>query len=71
MWDNLPDDVHLHIFRLRAQAMSAERKAVRMQSAWRGYRTRVLIGRFHMLRYLQTFREWNPTLVDFLHKSKL
>ena len=42
-----------------------------IQKQWYKYRTKVLIGRFHMLRYLKDFRMWNPTIDEFLSRSKL
>tara|TARA_B100000085_G_scaffold230236_1_gene216701 strand:- start:440 stop:595 length:156 start_codon:yes stop_codon:yes gene_type:complete len=40
-------------------------------SLWKCYKTRVLIGRFKMLKYLKEFRLFNPTLKEFLLRSKL
>lgn len=71
MWSDLPTEVTLHILQLRAQMLRAERVATRVQRAWRGYRTRILLGRFHMLRYLAVFRKYNPDVITFLRRTRL
>jgi hypothetical protein len=71
MWSDLPLDITLYILALRNEMLRAERAAARAQSAWRGYRTRVLLGRFRMLRYLRAFREWNPNVAVFLRRARL
>ena len=71
MWSELPSDVTRKIFALRFDAMRIEALARLMQRAWRGYRVRVLCGRFRMLQYLQPFREYNPDLSTFLQRAKL
>lgn len=67
MWDHLPSDVTRHILWLT----SRENAACRVQRAWHGYRTRVLLGRFRMLRYLQAFRVFNPSVGCFLRRARL
>ncbi len=70
-WDNLPDDVIKIIFKHR-RLLTCENKIVTLiQKNWRKYRTKVLVGRFFMLRYLKDFRDWNPDIITFLSKSKL
>ncbi len=69
MWHTMPSDLILHILRMRAQMLADV--ASRIQRAWRGYRTRMLIGRFRRLRYLHDFREWNPTAYHFLCRARL
>ena len=68
-WSTLPDELGLLIldFVLRAR----HEAAVRIQASFRLYRTRVLMGRYSMLRYLKDFREWNPSLRHFLMHSRL
>ena len=70
-WDNLPDDLVRYIFFLRKLLMFNHPAATKIQSVWNCYRIRVLIGRFHMLRYLKDFRKWNPTINEFLKRSRL
>jgi hypothetical protein len=69
MWHRLPTDVVLLILQWRTRL--AGREARRVQCAWRGYRVRVLLGRFRMLRYLREFREWNPSVSVFLQRATL
>ena len=71
MWDRLPLDLAVFILQERQVAIRRERAASRVQRAWRGYRVRVLCGRFRMLRYLWPFREFNPNLPVFLRRAKL
>lgn len=40
-------------------------------SVWKCYRVRVLLARFKMLQYLKDFRLFNPSLKEFLLRSKL
>ena len=42
-----------------------------IQKIWRSYRIKVLIGRFHLLRYLKDFRSWNPSVTVFLNRAVL
>lgn len=65
----LPNDVVLLI--LHACARLRADHATNVQRMWRGYRTRVLLGRFRLLRYLREFREWNPDPATFLDRAKL
>ena len=58
-------DVVLLILARRGRRRHEDAAACRAQRVWRGYRTRVLLGRFRMLRYLAAFREWNPDLATF------
>lgn len=70
-WDNLPDDIIRKILCIRREITCGNVAARRIQKQWYKYRTRVLIGRFHMLKYLKDFRIWNPTIDEFLSRSKL
>lgn len=70
-WDNLPDDIIIMILNIRRDLTSGYNAAKFIQNKWKKYRIKILIGRFHMLRYLKDFREWNPTLQEFLSRSRL
>ena len=70
-WDSLPFDLRHIIFKYRKVYTCGNYCATKIKNAWLSYRTRVLIGRFKMLRYLREFRELNPTLRDFLLRSRL
>jgi hypothetical protein len=70
MWDDLPPELRLLIFRFLNHTMRRE-AAVLLQACWRRYRARVLIGRYAVLRYLREFRRWNPRLSDFLARARL
>ena len=62
---HLPHDLQRHILLLILSDRQRVRCARHAQRARRGYRIRVLVGRFRMLRYLHSFREWNPTIELF------
>ena len=70
-WDDLPDDLVRYILIFRKHLTCNNPAATKIQSIWQCYRTRILIGRFHMLRYLKDFRRWNPTINEFIERSKL
>ena len=59
----LPDDVVEMILRIRA--------ATDIQAHWRGYRTKVLVGRFRMLRFVRVFASFNKTIGVFMRRSRL
>ena len=67
----LPNDIILLILHIRAVDHLRNTSVTLLQRAWRGYRTRVLLGRFRMLRYLAAFREWNPDITTFLQRARL
>lgn len=71
MWHRLPTDVILLILGLHGRRVRDDVTTRRLQSVWRGYRVRVLLGRFRMLRYLQEFRVWNPSASTFLRRAQL
>lgn len=70
-WDSMPDDIIRIILILRREITCGNNAVKYIQQKWNKYRTRILIGRFNMLRYLKDFREWNPTLQEFLSRSRL
>ena len=69
MWSELPDDLARCV--LAHHAAARRRAAARAQAAWRGYRCRVLVGRFRLLRNLRPFRDFNPRAGDFVRRSRL
>lgn len=69
-WDDLPPDVVRVIWSWRRRGVLG-RAATRVQSAWRRYRTLVLMGRFRTLRHLADFRAWNPSVRTFLRRARL
>ena len=71
MWDALPAELRAEVFMWRRRLMLPQRSAVRIQAQWRQYRTRVLLGRFRMLRYLHEFRQWNPSAQTFIARARL
>ena len=68
---NLPDDIISLIMFFRKIKTAYNKAARYIQSYWFGYRTRVLLGRFKMLKYLKEFRDYNPSLGIFLLRSRL
>ena len=70
-FDNLPDDIIKLIFYCRKELTVSKKATSYIHSHWIGYRTRVLLGRFRMLKYLKEFREFNPSIKQFLLRSKL
>ena len=70
-WDDLPEEIINIIFRYRKLLTCQNYFATKIRSKWLQYRTRILIKRFIMLRYLSEFRRLNPTLKIFLLRSRL
>lgn len=70
-WDYLPNEIIKIILKYRKTMTCQEPASIKIQTAWKYYRTRVLIGRFKMLRYLRDFRIWNPSIQTFLARSFL
>jgi hypothetical protein len=70
-WDNLPDDIIKIILNFRREITCGNKAAKYIQDKWNKYKIKILTGRYHMLKYLKEFREWNPTLELFLSRSKL
>ena len=70
-WDNLPQDITLIILKIRKELKFDIPSVIKIQSIWRCYKTRILIGRYRMLQYLKEFRIWNPNIYEFIKRSKL
>jgi len=71
-WDSLPREIVEIIMDYRRwETCGYNKKARKIQGLWRCYRTRVLVGRFRMLRYLKDFKVWNPSMYEFISRSKL
>jgi len=70
-WDSLPDDIIRIILNFRREITCGNKAAKYIQNKWNKYKIKILTGRFHMLKYLKDFREWNPTLEHFLSRSRL
>lgn len=70
-WDSLPTELINIILTYRKIFTCGHYCATRIKSSWICYRTRVLINRFMMLQYFREFRELNPTLRQFLLRSRL
>jgi hypothetical protein len=70
-FDDLPHDIISLIMFFRKIKTAAKKATKYIQAHWFGYKTRVLLGRFKMLKYLKEFREFNPSLKIFLIKSRL
>ena len=70
-WDILPDDIIKLILKFRKLNTCGNNCATKIQSIWRCYKTRVLIGRYKLLRYMPVFRNFNPNVFIFISRSKL
>ena len=70
-WSALAPELALDILARRAAAIRRETRARAVQAAWRGYRARVLLGRFRLLRYLAEFRRHNPDARAFVRRARL
>lgn len=70
-WDSLPIEIKDFIYQIRKEIMYSNKSSIKIQSIWRCYKTRVLIGRYKMLRYLKEFRYYNHSINTFILKSKL
>ena len=74
MWSDLPPELLEVVWEHRTRSARVDRShraARRVQTIWRGYRTRVLCGRYRMLRYVRPFCEWNPSLGAFLSRARV
>lgn len=69
MWDDMPDEIRSMVFAWRTELYV--RAIVCIQTRWRTYRVCMLLKRFVALRYLHTFREWNPSAIVFLERTRL
>ena len=70
-WDNLPDDLIQNIMVLRKYYTCKTKAARIIQSTWKTYKIKILDNRYINLRYLLDFRIWNPTIYEFLSRSRL
>ena len=70
-WDLLPNDIIKYIFKFRRLLTCSHPAAIKIQSIWKCYKIRVLVGRFSLLRYVKEFRIWNPTIFEFINRSRL
>jgi len=70
-WDNLPNDIIKIILNFRREITCGNKAAKCIQDKWNKYKIKILTGRYHMLKYLKDFRRWNPTLEEFLSRSRL
>ena len=70
-WNNLPNDIINYIMFLRKIKTCGFNAARKIQSIWKRYKIKVLIERFKILRHLKDFKIWNPTIQDFLLRSRL
>tara|TARA_B100000683_G_scaffold231246_1_gene232666 strand:- start:853 stop:1068 length:216 start_codon:yes stop_codon:yes gene_type:complete len=71
MWDDLPDELKLEIFKARRNMRLRTRASIRIQSRWRAHRTRTLVHRFVLLKFLSPFRRHVPSPVAFLNRVRL
>ena len=69
IWKSLPDDIGYIILYIIIN--NRIKNTIKIQSIWRCYRVRVLIGRFKLLRYIKEFREYNYSIDYFISRSKL
>ena len=71
-WDSLPKEIIELIMFYRKQLTCGDTKnIIKIQSLWRHYKTKILIDRFKMLKYIKDFRIWNPNINEFIIRSKL
>jgi len=68
---DLPDDIISLIMFFRKIKTASKKATSYIQAHWFGYRTRILLTRFKMLKHLKEFREFNPSIKQFLLRSKL
>jgi hypothetical protein len=66
IWKSLPDDIGYIILYIIIN--NRIKNTIKIQSIWRCYRVRVLIGRFKLLRYIKEFREYNYNIHYFISR---
>lgn len=69
-WDFLPAEIIQLIWKFRRHLVEA-RIATYIQTRWKKYKTKILIGRFKLLKNIKQFKEWNPDINTFILRSKL
>jgi hypothetical protein len=69
-WDNLPTEIIQLIFLFRKNFVESK-IASYIQASWKKYKTKILIGRFKLLKNIKQFKEWNPNINTFILRSKL
>ena len=52
-WDSLPIEIKNLILENRRKIMYFDKCALKIQSEWRDYRSKVLIDRFYVLNYIK------------------
>ena len=70
-WDELPEEIIKYILFFRNYKTLSVNCALKIQSIWKCYKTKILIQRYKLLRYLKDFRIWNPNIQVFLLRSRL
>ncbi len=61
-WDTLPLEIINKILKMRKILTCSNKCASIIQKYWKRYRIIILIGRFQLLKYLNNFRYWNPSI---------
>jgi hypothetical protein len=69
-WDNLPTELIKLILHFRKSFVESK-IASYIQASWKKYKTKILIGRFKLLKNIKQFKEWNPDINTFILRSKL
>lgn len=70
-WHDLPDDIITIILQYRKYFTCSNFASLIIQKNWRRYKIKILIERFKFLRYIKDFRFWNPTITEFIIRSKI
>lgn len=66
-WDNLPSEIKQIILNFNSSYYAS----IYIQKIWLGYKTRILIKRYFLLRYLKDFKYYNPSINKFILRSRL
>lgn len=70
-WDKLPLEIIDKILKIRKFLTCSNKCASIIQKNWKRYRIIILMGRFQLLKYLKDFRVWNPSIQQFLIRSRI